>query len=183
MPIRFVAAGAVIVCLLAGCTVPDGRLLAPSAQRPDLATVQMTEAQSGRVPLVTIAAAAGPEDYVSALAGAVQAAKAAKPDVIFDVLSAVPQKGTPLHQITEARGLPPDAAEVATAILGDAGHPGERGARLRAVAVSGRRRQVLAAGVPAARLPPHPMRPPHPIGLGHCCPGLPDASRASRRWI
>jgi hypothetical protein len=135
MPIRFVAAGAVIVCLLAGCTVPDGRLLAPSAQRPDLATVQMTEAQSGRVPLVTIAAAAGPEDYVSALAGAVQAAKAAKPDVIFDVLSAVPQKGTPLHQITEARGLTPDAAEVATAILGD-GVPAER-ITLGAVVVPG----------------------------------------------
>jgi hypothetical protein len=49
----------------------------------------------------------------------VRAARALKPDVIFDVLSAVPQQGTPLHQIAEARGLTPDAAEVATAIMGE----------------------------------------------------------------
>jgi hypothetical protein len=119
MRLRGVAAGAVAALLLAGCTVPDGRLLAPVAQRPDVATVQMTEAQSGRVPLVTIAAAAGPSDYVSALASAVQAARALKPDVVFDVLSAVPLQGSPLHEITEARGLTPDAAEVASAISGD----------------------------------------------------------------
>jgi hypothetical protein len=110
--------------LLAGCTVPDSRLVAQAPQSPSIATVQMVEAQSGRVPLVTIAAAAGPADYVSALAGAVEAARAAKPDVVFDVLSAVPQAGTPLHQITEARGVTPDAAEVATAIMGDGVPPG-----------------------------------------------------------
>jgi hypothetical protein len=132
---RAVAAGATLVWLLAGCTVPDARLLGPAPQRPDLATVQLTEAQSGRVPLVTIAATAGPADYVSALAGAVQAARALKPDVVFDVLSAVPQAGTPLHQITEARGLTPDAAEVATAIMGD-GVPPER-ITLGAVVVPG----------------------------------------------
>jgi hypothetical protein len=119
MRFRSIAAGAVAAGLLAGCTVPDARLVASAPRRPDVATVQMTEAQSGRVPLVTIAAAAGPEEYVSALAGAVQAAEARKADVIFDVLSAVPQEGTPLHQITAARGMTPDAAEVATAIMGD----------------------------------------------------------------
>jgi hypothetical protein len=132
---RIVAVAAGIACLLSACTVPDARLLAPSPQRPDLATVQMTEAQAGRVPLVTIAATAGPADYVSALAGAVQAARALKPDVVFDVLSAVPQDGTPLHQITEARGLTPDAVEVATAIKGD-GVPAER-ITLGAVVVPG----------------------------------------------
>ena len=111
--------------LLAGCTVPGAGLVASAPQRPDVATVQMTEAQSGRVPLVTIAAAAGPADYVSALAGAVQAARALKPDVVFDVLSAVPKQGTPLHQITEARGLTPDTVEVATSIMSD-GVPSER---------------------------------------------------------
>ena len=54
-----------------------------------------------------------------------QAARALKPDVVFDVLSAVPQQGTPLRQITAARGLTSDAAEVATAIMGD-GVPSER---------------------------------------------------------
>ena len=37
----------------------------------------------------------------------------------------MPQRGTPLHQITEARGVTPDAVEVATAIIGD-GVPPER---------------------------------------------------------
>jgi hypothetical protein len=111
-----VAAGAFA---LAGCTVPGRGLVASAPQRPSASTVQVTEAQSGRVPLVTIAAATLPADYTSALVGAVQAARALKPDVIFDVLSAVPQQGTPLRQIAEARGLTPDAAEVATAIMGD----------------------------------------------------------------
>jgi hypothetical protein len=119
MRFRFVAAGAMMSCLLAGCTVPGRGVVASTPQRPDVATVRITQAQSGRIPLVTISAAAGPADYESALAGAVQAAEALKPDVTFDVLSVVPQLGTPLHQITEARGLTPDAAEVATAIMGD----------------------------------------------------------------
>ena len=48
-----------------------------------------------------------------------------KPDVAFDVLSAVPQTGTPWRQITRAKALTPNAAEVATAIMGD-GVPTER---------------------------------------------------------
>jgi hypothetical protein len=132
---RAVAAGAALACLLSACTIPGNGLLGPAARRPSVATVQLAEAEAGRVPLVTIPASAGPSDYVSALAGAVQAAEARKPDVIFDVLSAVPQTGTPLGQITEARGLTPDAAEVATSIMGD-GVPAER-ITLGAVVVSG----------------------------------------------
>ena len=118
------AAGLLALGLLAGCTVPGRGLLSSAPQRPDVATVQMSAAEGGRVPLVTIAATAGPEEYLSALAGAVQAARALKPNVAFDVLSTVPQQGTPLQQITEARGLTPDAAEVATAIAGDGVPPG-----------------------------------------------------------
>ena len=129
------AAGLSALCLLAGCALPGRGLVSSAPQHPDVATVQMTGAQNGRVPLVTIAATAGPEDYVSALAGAVQAARALKPDVVFDVLSAVPQQGTPLHQINEARGLTPNAAEVANAIMGD-GVPPDRIA-LGAVVVPG----------------------------------------------
>jgi hypothetical protein len=103
--------------------------------------VQEMAAQSGRVPLVTIAAAAGPEDYVSALAGAVQAAEDRKPDVVFDVLSAVPQKGTPVHQITLAKALTPNAAEVASAIMGD----GVPTARITLGA-------VVVPGIPEAQL-------------------------------
>ena len=125
MRVGSVAAAAAASWLLAGCTVPDARLVTSAPKHPTMATVQTTEAQSGRVPLVTIAAASGPADYESALAGAVKAARALRPDAIFDVLSAVPQRGTPLHQITEARGVTPDAVEVATAIIGD-GVPPER---------------------------------------------------------
>jgi hypothetical protein len=117
--LRPVVVGAALACLLSACTIPGNGLLGPAAQRPSPATVQTAEAETGRVPLVTIPASAGPSDYVSALAGAVQAAEAQKPDVVFDVLSAVPQTGTPLGQITQARGLTPDAAEVATSIMGD----------------------------------------------------------------
>jgi hypothetical protein len=133
--ILFGVLGAGVSCLLAGCTLPDGRLLASSPRSPSVATVRVVEAQSGRVPLVTIPASVGPADYVSALAGAVQAAEARKPDVIFDVLTAVPQAGTPLHQITEAKGVTGDAAEVATAIMGD-GVPSAR-ITLGAVVVPG----------------------------------------------
>ncbi len=111
--------------LLAGCAPPGNGILGPKPQTPSLATVQGVEAQAGRVPLVTIAASAGPQDYVSALAGAVQSAEARKPDVIFDVFSAVPQRGTPLAQMTTAKGLTPAAAAVANALMGD-GVPAER---------------------------------------------------------
>lgn len=121
--------------LLAACTVPGQGLLGPTPHAPAAATVQVTEAQAGRVPLVTIAASAGPQDYLSALAGAVQAAEARKPGVIFDVVAAVPQSGTPLDQITAAKGVTPSAAEVASAIKGD-GVPVER-ITLGAVVVSG----------------------------------------------
>ncbi len=124
-----------VPCLLAGCSVPGHGLVGPAPQRPTLAVVEGMEAQSGRVPLVTIAASAGPEQYQSALAGAVQAAEARKPDVVFDVLSAVPQTGTPVRQIDAAKALTPDASEVASAILGD-GVPADR-ITLGAVVVPG----------------------------------------------
>lgn len=117
---------------LAGCAPPGRGLLGPAPQRPAVATVDMTTAAFGRVPLVTITAASGTADYLSALTGAVRAAEAQKPDVVFDVVTAVPQMGTPLAQITAARALTPQATEVAQAIMG-AGVPASRvtlGARI-----------------------------------------------------
>ncbi|MBW4024844.1 MAG: hypothetical protein HIU92_17245 [Proteobacteria bacterium] len=120
-----VAASLVIAGLLAGCSVPGRGLVSASPQTPNIHTVQNMESEFGRVPLVTIAASAPPGAYRSALADAVQAARARKPDVVFDVLSAVPQTGTATHQITAAKGLTPDAAEVAQAIMAD-GVPADR---------------------------------------------------------
>jgi hypothetical protein len=109
----------VLMLLVAGCTLPGQGTFGPKPQKPTPGTVALVEAQADRVPLVTIAASAGPADYEQVLADAVHAAQDRKPDVVFDVLSAVPQLGTPTHQITVAKHLTPNATEVANAILGD----------------------------------------------------------------
>jgi hypothetical protein len=116
---------AALPLLVAGCTIPGQGLVGPTPQRPSQATAQDIAAQADRVPLVTIGATAGPDEYQSALAQAVRQAQALKPDVMFDVLSAVPRKGTPTKQTLAAKALTPDATEVAQAIMGD-GVPVER---------------------------------------------------------
>jgi len=110
---------------LAGCAVPGRGLLGPSPLPPAATTVDTTKAEFGRVPLVTIAAGSATADYLSALTGAVQAAEARKPDVVFDVVSTVPQTATPLDQITAAKALTPQASAVAQTIMG-AGVPASR---------------------------------------------------------
>lgn len=116
---------ALIALGLAGCTLPGRGLLGPSPLPPSAATLDTSKAEFGRVPLVTIAAASTEADYLSALTGAVQAAEARKPDVIFDVVATVPQTGTPLDQITAAKALTPQASAVARTIMG-AGVPAAR---------------------------------------------------------
>ncbi len=112
---------AVAALSLAACAPPGrGLVLGPTPQRPGVAVVDLTKAQFGRVPLVTIPAGTARADYLSALDGAVQAAEARKADVTFDVVSAVLQKGTPLDQINAAKALLPQAAAVAGAVQ-DAG--------------------------------------------------------------
>jgi hypothetical protein len=116
---------AALPLLVAGCTIPGQGLVIPTPQRPSQANARAIAAQADRVPLVTIAAPARPEDYQSALAEAVRQAQSLKPDVMFDVLSAVPKKGTPTKQTLAAKALTADATEVAQAIMGD-GVPAER---------------------------------------------------------
>jgi hypothetical protein len=103
---------------LAGCTLPGRGLLRPSPLPPSAATLDMTKTEFDRVPLVTIAAGSTAADYLSALTGAVQAAEARKSDVVFDVISTVPQTATPLTQMTAARALTPQASAVAQTIMG-----------------------------------------------------------------
>lgn len=120
---------------LTACAVPGRGLLGPSPQQPSVATVDATKAEFARVPLVTIAAGSTAADYLSTLTGAVQAAEARKPDVIFDVIATVPQTGTPLGQITAAKALTPQASAVAQTIMG-AGVPASR-VSLGALVLSG----------------------------------------------
>lgn len=118
------ALGAAAV-VLASCAPPGRNFLAAKPPRPSVATVDLTEAQFGRVPLVTIPAGTSAADYLSALTGAVQDAEARKADVAFDIVSTVPQTGTPLAQITAAKALTPQAVEVGGAVQG-AGVPASR---------------------------------------------------------
>lgn len=113
----FLALGATAL-LLSACAPPGRGLLGPSQQKPSVATVDLTQAEFGRVPLVTIPAGVTPSDYDTALAGAVRAAVARKPDVAFDIVATVPQTGTVLDQISAAEGLSPEAQAVAQAIEG-----------------------------------------------------------------
>lgn len=110
--------GPLALCL-AGCTLPGRGLVGPQPHQPAAVTVATAEAAFGRVPLVTIPAGTPPADYLSALNGAVQAAEARKSDVIFDVVTVVPQTATPLSQITAAKALTPAAETVARSIAGD----------------------------------------------------------------
>jgi len=119
------ALGLLAALTLAGCAPPGQGLFEPAPRLPAPATVTTNEAAFGRVPLVTIAAGSAPADYRSALTGAVQAAEARKPDVVFDVVSVVPQAGTPLSQISAAKALTQQAEEVARSITG-AGVPESR---------------------------------------------------------
>jgi hypothetical protein len=94
---------AALPLLVAGCTIPGQGLVIPTPQRPSQANARAIAAQADRVPLVTIAAPARPEDYQSALAEAVRQAQ----------------------QTLAAKALTADATEVAQAIMGD-GVPAER---------------------------------------------------------
>lgn len=104
---------------LAGCAIPGRGTLGPAPQAPQAAALARAHAEYGRVAYVTIPANTPPEAYLGPLASAIGAAEARKPDVIFDVVAAVPQQGTPLDQITAAKRLTPQAEEVARAIHKD----------------------------------------------------------------
>ncbi|MCB8879075.1 hypothetical protein ACELLULO517_02430 [Acidisoma cellulosilytica] len=120
----FLALGAAAL-LVVSCAPPGRGLLAAKPPKPNAATIAVTQDQTGLVPLVTIPAGTSAADYLSVLTGAVQDAESRKPDVAFDVVSTVPQTGTPLTQITDAKALTPQAAEVASAVQG-AGVPASR---------------------------------------------------------
>jgi hypothetical protein len=104
---------------LAACQVPGRNITDPAPQTPSVVTLDDTEAQTGRVPLVTIETPVSAAGYVSPLAGAVRAAQSRKPDVTFDVLAAVPDQGTPDRQTDAAKALTPDLIAIAESIAAD----------------------------------------------------------------
>ena len=130
-----------VALLVVSCAPPGRGFLAANPPKPSPVTIAVTEDQTGRVPLVTIPADTSAAEYLSVLTGAVRDAESRKPDVAFDVVATVPQKGTPLTQITAAKALTPQAQEVAQAVQG-AGVPSDR------VALGA----LVAAGAPGEQI-------------------------------
>jgi hypothetical protein len=78
---------------VSGCSLPGQQIFAPAPVAPDAASIAAAGAFAGRVPLVTIAP--GTKDFTGPLAQAVAAARAIKPDVMFDVEIAAPAGASP----------------------------------------------------------------------------------------
>ncbi len=107
----------VLLTLAAGCTLVDQRTFNPQAgakPRPPAPT-----GPGLAPPLVTVDYARPDPDYAAALHQAVALAVARKPNVEFDVVTVVPNTGTPTQQVAAATGLTANAREIARAINGD----------------------------------------------------------------
>ena len=107
---------ALVLCAGAGCTLIDQRTFNPQAgARPKLVATGPGPAP----PLVTVDYGQPDPQYAAALHQAVTDALAVKPDVAFDVVTAVPNTGTPAEQVAAATGLTASAREIARAINRD----------------------------------------------------------------
>lgn len=105
-----------LLMLEAGCTLVDQRTFNPQAgAKPVIAATGPAPAP----PLVTVDYARPNPEYAAALHQAVAEAVARKPDVEFDVVTVVPNTGTPAQQVAAATGLTPNARDVARAINND----------------------------------------------------------------
>jgi hypothetical protein len=102
---------------LAACTLPGRETLSPNPAGADTATIQATQAFSGRIPLVTILP--GTTDFAAPLANAVQQALAIKPSAMFDVEAQTPPAATPDESAADLQALSGTASAVAKAIVAD----------------------------------------------------------------
>jgi hypothetical protein len=107
--------------LLAGCALPDQRTFTRTPPAPTAA--ELARPVLPARPLLTIRFPAEEREWRAALADAVAAAQARKPDVEFDIMAAI-ASGANAPQAALAQGAA-DARLVATT-LGQAGVPPER---------------------------------------------------------
>ncbi len=103
----------VLLMLGAGCTLVDQRIFNPQAGAKPVIPVT---GPAPVPPLVTVDYARPDPEYGEILRQAVAQALAKKPDVEFDVITVVPNTGTPAQQVAAATGLTPNAREIARAI-------------------------------------------------------------------
>lgn len=106
--------------LLAGCALPDQRTFTRTPPAPT--SGEVARATLPARPLLTIRFPLAEQEWRPALAGAVSAAQARKPDVVFDIFAAVPASGATPEALREGEA---DARLIATT-LGQAGIPPER---------------------------------------------------------
>lgn len=108
-------------CILPGCTLVDQRTFNPAAGQAPVVAARLAPppVEPGPPPLLTLTL---PGNHDDAIRQAVAAARARKPDVVFEVVAAVPPDGVP--SIEEAAAANADAVA----------------------------RSITAAGVPSARV-------------------------------
>jgi hypothetical protein len=112
-----------IPILLAGCALPDQRTFMRTPPAPTAA--ELARPVLPARPLLTIRFPVDERAWRLALADAVQAAQARKPDVEFDIMAAVPSNASVEAQQAALLLGTADARLVATT-LGEAGVPPDR---------------------------------------------------------
>jgi len=118
MKLRLAVAMAALTALCA-CKLVDQTTFAPSPEAPPKPVVAPAPSNpvDKRVPLVTIGFGAPNPDYKDLLTYAVQQAEDRRPDVAFDVVSAVPASGdTVAQELAAGRGRD-DAAQVMQSMI------------------------------------------------------------------
>lgn len=109
--------------LLAGCALPDQRTFMRTPPAPTAA--ELAQPMLPARPLLTIRFPVAEREWRQALADAVAAAQARKPEVNFDIMAAIPTGAATDVQQAALRQGEADARLVATT-LGQAGVPPDR---------------------------------------------------------
>jgi hypothetical protein len=102
---------------LAACTLPGRQTFAPNPVGADTASINATQAFSGRIPLVTILP--GTSDFAAPVADAVRQALAIKSSASFDVEAQTPAATTPDVSAADLQALSATASAVAKSIVAD----------------------------------------------------------------
>jgi hypothetical protein len=102
---------------LTACALPGRQTFAAAPAGADTATINASQAFSGRIPLVTILP--GTKDFEQPVADAVKQALAIKPSAMFDVEAQSPQAATPDASVANLQALSGTASAVAKSIVAD----------------------------------------------------------------
>ncbi|HET6182784.1 MAG TPA: hypothetical protein VFA03_04240 [Acetobacteraceae bacterium] len=116
---------AAIAALLASCRLIDQTTFKPAPEAKPPAPAPAGPALDTRTALMVIEPGTQLENYKGVLHDAVAAARARNPEVVFDVISVVPGRGSLSDQVKAADALRPQAVAVAQALI-ESGAPMDR---------------------------------------------------------